>query len=236
MQRFGADSEPCSTGVRRRVGVLGSLGIYPADRLSGASRRVMAHLAVRGPQQLRTVVSSELWPDVPENRARANLRRALWQLPVGWVAVDGPDLVIDASVDLTDATLAAERAVAGEAIGRDEVELLARDLLPGWYDDWIVGAQQRFHLMRVQALEATCRTTARCGDLTLATHAGLAAVTAEPLRESAVQALIEAHLQEGNRFEAVRRYRAYEQLLGTELGIVPSAPLADLVASVVGTH
>jgi hypothetical protein len=46
---------------------------------------------------MRSLVYSDLWPDVPEARARDNLRRALWQLPRGWVRVEGPDLVLDAA-------------------------------------------------------------------------------------------------------------------------------------------
>ena len=60
--------------------------------------------------------------------------------------------------------------------------------------------------------------------------AGLSAVCAEPLRESAVLALVEAHLGEGNRFEAVRRYQAYADLLHRELNAEPGNDLAILIS------
>ena len=62
----------------RRLEVLGGLGLRRLDRLSGIGRRVMAHLGVRGPRQLRGLLCAELWPDMPDGHARANLRRALW--------------------------------------------------------------------------------------------------------------------------------------------------------------
>jgi DNA-binding SARP family transcriptional activator len=110
------------------------------------------------------------------------------------------------------------------------VHILSRDLLPGWSDEWLVGEQDLFHLRRIQALEAACRSAVRRGNFGLATQAGLAAVCAEPLRESAVAALIEAHLREGNCFEAVRRYQAYADLLRAELDVEPGKQLNALMA------
>jgi DNA-binding SARP family transcriptional activator len=219
----------------RRVVVLGGLGVMPPDRLSGIGRRVVAYLAVRGPRELRGLVCAELWPDVPDERARANLRRALWQLPSGWVVADGPDLVLDAAADIVEAREAARRAIRSDGLTWDEVELLSCDLLPGWFEEWVVAEQERFRLLRVQALEAACHTASSAGDYALATHAGFLAVHSEPLRESAVVALVEAHLGEGNRCLAIRRYRAYAQLLGEELHAAPGEALERLVSPLTET-
>ena len=51
------------------------------------------------------------------------------------------------------------------------------------------------------------------------------AITAEPLRESAQRALIEAHVAEGNLAEARRGYVLYRDLLRRELGVDPSSDL-----------
>jgi DNA-binding SARP family transcriptional activator len=55
------------------------------------------------------------------------------------------------------------------------------------------------------------------------------AVSAEPLRESAQQVLIEAHLGEGNWVEARRSFEAYRDLLEREFGTEPAPELAALV-------
>jgi DNA-binding SARP family transcriptional activator len=214
----------------RHLTVLGGMGISPPDRFSGIGRRVVAHLAVRGPRQLRSLLCAGLWPDVPDERAKANLRRALWQLPDGWVVPDGPDLRLDAAVDLDDARRVAGHAIRGGRLTWDEVDLLSHDLLPGWFEDWVVEERECFALLRVQALEAACRSAAEAGDYALSTQAGSIAVRAEPLRESAVMALVEAHLGEGNLCLAVRQYRAYADLLRDELGVSPGGELAHLVA------
>ena len=221
------------SATRQRVLVLGGLSVAPATRLTGLSRRLLAHLAVRGPVESRALVCAELWPDVTDERARANLRRALWQLPDGWAVVDGPDLVLVASVDMADAGALARRAVGGDLLSLGEVDALSRDLLPGWYEEWMVVEQERFRQLRVHALELACHTAARAGDHATAIHAGLAAVAADPLRETGVLALVEAHLREGNRVDAVRRFRAYAKLLQEELGVAPGPALCDLVRDLV---
>jgi len=68
---------------------------------------------------------------------------------------------------------------------------------------------------------------AASGHHALATQAGAAAVAAEPLRESAVEALIEAHLAQRNRYEAVRCYRSLARRLERELGVSPDQSLAE---------
>ena len=60
-------------------------------------------------------------------------------------------------------------------------------------------------------------------------EAAIAAIAAEPLRESAQRALIEAHLGEGNWVEAHRGFVTYRDLLRRELGVSPSHELASFV-------
>jgi DNA-binding SARP family transcriptional activator len=224
------------SGGGRQVGVLGGLGLEPAQRLSGVGRRVLAYLAVKGPVAHRPLMCMDLWPDLPEERARANLRRALWQLPPGWVHPMGPELYLDAEVDLVNARRLADQAIASDSLEAHEVAILTRDLLPGWYEEWVVVEQDQFHLRRIQALEATCRTATDRRQYGLATSAGLAAVSAEPLRESAVTALIEAHLCEGNVFEALRRFHVYRTLLKQEIAANPGNELAGLVSPFIESN
>lgn len=144
-------------------------------------------------------------------------------------------MTLDAEVDVAEARRVADRALASVLLDASEVDLLTRDLLPGWYDEWLAGEQDAYHLVRVQGLEEACRTATRLRQFGLATSAGLAAVSAEPLRQSAVLALIEAHLEEGNSYEALRRYEHHRDLLRDELGVEPGAEVSALVAAVGGS-
>jgi DNA-binding SARP family transcriptional activator len=193
--------------------------------LSLPARRILAYLALHGLPVARGVVSADLWPDVVDDIGRANLRRALWHLPRGWVDAIGDELFLDAESDLTQARRAAARALDGAPLTFDEITLLSHDILPGWHEEWVLPAQDAFRLLRVQALETACRTMAAAGCFALATQAGAFAVAAEPLRESAAEALINAHLAQRNRYEAAQCFRALAKKLRDELGVTPDPAL-----------
>lgn len=218
--------------IVRRLAIIGRLGVYPMIRLSLPGRRLLAYLALRRQPVARGQASAQLWPDVPDEVGRANLRRALWHVPRGWVAAIGDELVLDAESDFEHAHRLAARALAGEPLTLDEIILLSHDILPGWHEEWVLPEHDAFHMLRVQALEAACRAMAAAGQFDLAIQAGTAAVDAEPLRESAAEALIDAHLAQRNRHQAVRCFRLLAQRLDDELGVEPDPALAARVVGI----
>jgi SARP family transcriptional regulator, regulator of embCAB operon len=78
----------------------------------------------------------------------------------------------------------------------------------------------------LEALADRLIAVGRCGE---AVGAAGAAVRAEPLRESARAALIQAYLAHGNQAEAVREFTRYRMLLATELGLAPTPRLHGLL-------
>ncbi len=135
-------------------------------------------------------------------------------------------------VDLHDASEQARRLLDGTVA--DDVGLadfgLTGELLPDWYDDWLLLERERYRQLRLHALEALAvRLTAlsRYGE---AVETALAAVAGEPLRESAHRVLMSVHVAEGNPAEALRHYELLRELLRTELGLEPSPELQELVA------
>ncbi|MFN0282850.1 MAG: BTAD domain-containing putative transcriptional regulator, partial [Kineosporiaceae bacterium] len=105
----------------------------------------------------------------------------------------------------------------------------ALDLLPGWYDDWTILERERLRQRVLHALEAQSRILSARGLHADAVDAALAAVRAEPLRESAQRTLIEAYLSEDNWVEARRTLDGYHDLLHRELSVSPSTELIDMV-------
>jgi DNA-binding SARP family transcriptional activator len=83
-------------------------------------------------------------------------------------------------------------------------------------------------------LDALGERLAELGRLADALLVGLAAVQAEPLRESAHRLVIRIHLRQGNVADAVRQFRGYERLLLTELRAQPTAQIRELVAPCLG--
>jgi DNA-binding SARP family transcriptional activator len=85
--------------------------------------------------------------------------------------------------------------------------------------------------LRLHALEALAQRLTAQGHYGDAAAAALAAVRAEPLRESPRAALIRVHIAEGNPSEALREFARYGELLMLELGIEPTERLRALVAN-----
>lgn len=201
------------------------------------AQRLLAFVALHDRPLLRLHVAGTLWPDVPEDRSSGSLRSALWRLRQSGcqLVLATPQylqLAAAVSVDFREATAAARHFLArpaepGLALSPQLAE--PRDLLTGWYDDWVLLERERFRQLRLHALEALCDLLTTAGRFGEAIQAGLSAVAGEPLRESAQRSLIRAHLAEGNWCEAIRRYRSFVTLLHDELGLKPSAGMNDLV-------
>lgn len=103
------------------------------------------------------------------------------------------------------------------------------ELLPGWYEDWVIFERERLRHLGMHALEAAARRLTAQGDYPAALDAALHAVRREPLRESAHRAVILVHLAENNVVEALRAYKRFRILLVEQVGVEPSAGLTELV-------
>jgi DNA-binding SARP family transcriptional activator len=202
--------------------------------LPGSAQRLVAFVALHERPVLRPYAAGTLWLDWPETRAAGNLRSALWRIQrhaPELVSADSHMLRLDrcVRVDLREAETLARAELAGSSTGT-EPEALALDLLPDWYDDWVLLERERFRQLRLRALESRCDRLTAAGRLDEALEAGLLAVSGEPLRESAHRALVRLHLEEGNASEALRQFRLCRRLLLEQLGVEPSPRMLDLVS------
>ncbi len=201
-------------------------------------QRVLSCLAVCGPRLTRETLAGRLWPETSQTRAQANLRNALWRLGAvaprlvhsarGQVGLR-EDVVVDLARTEQFARQVLDDADCGSAL-LAPLALFQRDLLPGWDEEWVVPERERVRQLRIHALEALSRACADQGRFARAVEAGLAAVSADPLRDSANAALIEAHLAQGNHADALRHLAGYRALLADELGLAPSPRIETLVA------
>ena len=204
-------------------------------------QRLAALLALQGVRR-RSYVAGVLWPESTEAHAGASLRAAtcrIDQIAPGLLLHDRRELSLSANlrVDVRDfvdyvwCMSAAQQPPP--AIARDAATclplLLRGDLLPDWYDDWVIYERARLQQLRIQALEVTATRLIERGDTAAALIAASEAVAIEPLRESAQRVLIRIHLHNGNYHAALRDYRAFHSRIQRELGIAPSGQLEALV-------
>jgi DNA-binding SARP family transcriptional activator len=237
MAREGPLDAECS------VSVLGGFGFWvggkPRRGLPHGSQRLLAFLALREQPLARVTIAGTLWPEASEEHAHASLRSALSRLSgvtrtVVRVTSQELQLAEGVRVDLRDARLIVHRLL-NPGLAQDSdlsdraIATLSVDLLPDWYDDWAVGEAEEWRQLRLHGLDALADRLTVAGRFADATSAALAAVKAEPLRETAHAALIRVYLAEGNRSEALNAYQNYRALLHSELGLEPTALIHSLI-------
>jgi DNA-binding SARP family transcriptional activator len=234
--RVTAAVDPSNGETGRQVLLLGGFGVVEdgqSHELPPASQRLVGFLALRNRPVLRLHVAATLWTNTSEPKASANLRTTLWRLrhfdpPLVDVTSRHARLADGVGVDARDSVALAHSLIDEPANhlhrARDVLDE-PDELLPDWYDDWVLMEREHFRQLRFHALESLCHELSEAGRFGQAVEVGQAAIRAEPLRESAHRALIEAYVAEGNVSEAVRQVERFRRLLKRQLGIEPSARL-----------
>ena len=209
-------------------------------RVPRGSQRLLAFLALHGRIVERAALAGALWPEVSGPHAYSSLRAALARLQgTARMAVAASQLELGLAegviVDLHQAKALARRLLdpavpptSGD-LGTSTVMVLSADLLPDWYDDWVLVEAEDWRQLRLHALEALAGHLTAARRWGEAAAAARAAVRGEPLRETSHAALIRVFLAEGNVSEAVREFTSYQALLHDELGLEPTPRLCRLI-------
>ena len=225
------------------LSVLGSFGFSVDGKrrrsLPHGSQRLLAFLALQDRATTRTAIAGTLWPDASEEHAHASLRSALSRLngiksTVVEVTSQELSLADGVFVDIRDARKLAHRLLKpgldlADDLGAEAIATLSVDLLPDWYDDWAVVEAEEWRQLRLHALDTLAEALTAAERFADATSAALAAVKAEPLRETAHCVLIKVYLAEGNQAEALSAYEHYRDLLRAQLGVEPTPLIQVLV-------
>jgi DNA-binding SARP family transcriptional activator len=198
------------------------------------AQRLLAFLGLHDRPLQRLFVAGKLWTDSTEERALASLRSAIYRAnrPIAALirVVDsrlslGPGV----RVDVREASAHAHALMEGECGECRAGPLLDGELLPDWYDDWLIIERERFRQLRLHGLEALSLRLLERRRYGEAAEAALSAIAGEPLRESAHRALIRVHFAEGNPSEALRHFELFRRMLHDELGLAPSPQLEALM-------
>jgi DNA-binding SARP family transcriptional activator len=213
---------------------------------------LLAYLAYHlGRMQPREVLMEVLWPDDGLEAARHKLSVALSALrgqleppgvaPDSVLVADRVAAGLNAAAVRTDAAEFEAALKAAAAPGREgergellahAVELYRGELLPGYYEEWVLPEQQRLNDLFFQALHQLVTRMERTGDLERALPYALRAVSAAPIREEAHRNLMRLYAGLGQPSEALRQYRELERILLAELASVPSAGTRELAQQI----
>lgn len=223
-----------------RVSLLGTFAVTADGRertLPKDGRRLVALLALDPTGLHRSIAARRITPHLEDTSAQSSLRKTLSRLKatrLPLVEADGAVLRLGprVRVDVHEARALAARLVANpdEDVPDDRLEILAREPLPGWTEGWAARARAVLRGRFLRALDGHARSLDARGDRDRALAVAERAWDAQPLRETTAAVIIEIHLADRNRTQALDVYDAFEQELEDGLGAEPSEELRELLA------
>lgn len=203
-------------------------------------QRLIAVLALWRGRRPRPVLAGTLWPTVSEDHAHGSLRVAVRRIKV---AVPGllessrtcVALCDHVAVDLHGLRRVLALAPCDLLAEPDLLDVLDHDeLLPGWYDDWLLSQRDRLDLDRLRLLVGTAQHAFEMGSWAVAQRAASLACRIEPLHDRANEIVVLSRLRCEDRVGAVRALQRYRERLRQDLGVQPPPVLERLVARELG--
>ena len=217
---------------------------------SRAGQSLLAYLLLSaGTAHRRERLAGLLWPDISDDRARRNLRQELWRVrkAIGSqldaqsdiIQADEYTVTFNRAADYWLDVAQLDRPVAPDEALSDlinQLQLYQGELLPGFYDDWIVLERERlqaqFENKMKRLLEDLCReqrwsTVLEWGERWIALGQ-----TPEP----AYRALMAAYAALGDRAKMAATFERALVALDKDLGVEPSAETRALYDQLLKEH
>lgn len=234
----------------------------PVHLESSKTTALLAVLALSPGPQARARLMGLLWPELGEERASGNLRRAVWDLRRKLGDGGEPplrasrlelELVHDGAIDLDVARFEwAARRLRGAARERDAelsgqelvdveeaVELYRGDLLAGLavpdaleFEEWLAGERERLRRAAEQALTRLVAVQRAHGDLGAAIAHARRLLALDPWREEVHRSVMELLLATGEPAAALAQFESCRRLLAEQLQAAPSAETVRLAESI----
>ena len=215
------------------------------------ARALLIYLAVeRSRAHRRQSLAGMLWPDYPEEGARANLRHALANLrqvlgeeqnKTSFLRVEGETLQLNPESDYWLDVADFERLAAGSEVVDLEaaVALYRGGFLEGFtlkdspdFDNWTAILRERYLGMVSAALGKLAEVYDQAKEYGKALTYTRKRLELEPWQEAAHQQLMRFLALSGQRASALAQYEACCKLLKEELGVEPSVETRRLQASI----
>jgi DNA-binding SARP family transcriptional activator len=243
--------------TRWRIELLGGLTAGRDGRIVSRFRThqagaLLAHLAYYSHRaHPRDALVELLWPECDPDIGRHRLRNALTSLrhplePPGVSAGTviladrttvqfNPTSVTTDVAEFETALRAADRTGSGAEQAQrleEAVELYSGELLPGYFEPWILPERERLAEAFFQALRQLIVRREQAGDLPTALQLARRAVAADRLREESHQELMRLLAAAGQPHAARRQYQVLKRIMATELGAEPDAKTHALLRAI----
>lgn len=208
--------------------------------IAGATLELLRYLCVRSNQPHRRECLGEIfWENRSEKRQRAALNSAVWRLQKLIKTCPGltldtcaeyvrlviaPSICIDAN-DLTQQVNAIQKAADVEApqAARLEEAIAAcrQPYLDGSNASWVLPERERLFNIQMRGLAILMRWHGHQGLFEQALEYGRELLARDPFREAALNEMLWLFVLNGQRAEAIRRFRQFQAQLREELDVDP---------------
>lgn len=213
-----------------------SLDGVPIQINSRPAQSLLAYLIINaGIAYRREKLAGLLWPDATEANARNNLRQALWRIRKSletdasashpFILVDDLTIAFNNETDYSLDTKKLETKVDESVPLPNLIEIVSLydgELLPGFYDDWIVLERERLQSVfevKMDLLIQRLIENREWGDVIVWSERWIASGT---VPEPAYRYLMLAYDGRGDLSGVAATYQRCEEVLFNELGVEPS--------------
>lgn len=143
--------------------------------------------------------------------------------------------VADFELALQQAAHATDEVIATRAL-QHAVELYRGDLLPHLYEDWVLAERDRLQKRLVDALVQLSNLYERQGRFADAIACQLRLLRLDPLHEETYRQLMRLHALDGDLNRVKRLFRECKETLAREFNALPSAPTRDLYEQLIASE
>ena len=249
-----------SPGAWLRLRLLGGCEIdSPEGRVhleTAKTQALLVYLSLTPRPVARQTLVGLLWSELPEVKARRNLRRALWNLRQQIAAPHLPPLLLGDRqqvhlnprfprwLDVQAFEAACTELKAGLSVvqSRRHLDALAQavalyrgELLQGFsvegapaFESWLLGERERLRLMALEAIERLTAGYAARNEVDRAVEQARRLLQIEPWQESGYRRLMRLLARSGRRAAALAQYERCRRILAQELGVEPTAETVAL--------
>ncbi|KPK92042.1 MAG: hypothetical protein AMJ88_11890 [Anaerolineae bacterium SM23_ 63] len=194
-----------------------------------ASQSLFAYLALHRDTPLRReLLAGQFWPNTDETNARNNLRYALWQIR----AALGQDVFVSDRVTVmidpemgwwVDADQLSGDPYASLDGMLEAAAFYRGDLLPGFYDDWVILAREQLRSAYTQLMERLLEGLIEAKRWPEVSEWAERWIALGHVSEPAFRALMTSHAARGDKAGVASVYQRCIDTLARELGVEPSS-------------
>ena len=214
----------------------------PVQINSRPAQSLLAYLMINaGNASRREKLAGLLWPDTSETNARNNLRQALWRIRKSlevensrsqpFILVDDLTITFNAKADFyLDINRFEEKVDEHTPIHQiiETVSLYQGELLPGFYDDWIVLERERLQSLFESRIGLLINRLVEAQKWTEVIEWGEHWISLGGVPEPAYRSLMTAHAAQGDLSRVATVYHRCKDSMQNDLGLEPSETTQSL--------